>query len=319
MPEAADALSYVTLFAKNHTFSKRACPVCCKRMRLAYSGGGTSELDTCDRCKLAWFDNGEYALGARRSRFGSAPPPKPSEPATVIRHSRGVTAAAEAPLLDVVDTDLDQLINIMTGLPREENGPEVRARLLTLPLLFMLCIGLSIGGERAANALGFIAHDPWRHWGATWISALFVHDGLGHLLSNLYFLWLYGDNVEDVLGPVPFLELFFFGGVAGHAASHLLGHPGSVYVGASGSIMALAIFYTLTFPRVRFAYFYPAAWKLSFRLTVPVYVVTAFYLALDYLGIANQARGGASVGHLSHLGGAVAGTLFWLMSERNNH
>jgi membrane associated rhomboid family serine protease/Zn-finger nucleic acid-binding protein len=315
LPAANAVMSHVKTLTKNVQFSKRPCPVCWKRLRLVYSGGGVTELDVCDRCRLVWFDREEFDTAGSGSFGTRLPEAAPSIP-NPRRSARLAQAEAQAPFLDAEPIQSENLFHALTSLPLEEADPPVASRLLALPLILSTCVALSLFVDKSVSNLGFRAWEPWRHFGLTWITATFVHAGLKHLLGNAYFIWLYGDNVEEVLGPAGLLELFFWGAIGGHAAALLFGAHHTTYVGASGAIMALAVFYTLSFPKVRFSYFVPLSPFHITRFRVPIGVVTLIYLGLDFWGAKQQMHGQGNVSHLSHLGGILMGTLYWLLMDR---
>jgi membrane associated rhomboid family serine protease len=142
----------------------------------------------------------------------------------------------------------------------------------------------------------------------TLISAMFMHGGWMHLGGNMLYLWIFGDNVEDRLGPVRFLLFYLVAGLAASFAQYAV-NPASAIpnVGASGAIAGVLGAYLLMFPKARVN-------VLLGRQVVamPAFVVLGFWIALQLVSgvgsIADTAQtetGG--VAYMAHVGGFVAG------------
>jgi membrane associated rhomboid family serine protease len=151
---------------------------------------------------------------------------------------------------------------------------------------------------------------------ATIFTSMFLHGGWAHLLGNMLYLWIFGDNVEDRLGHVGYLFFYLICGVAAGLA-HVLSNAGSPVptVGASGAIAGVLGAYLVLFPRARV-------------LTVlPIFPITTTYIpATFFLGIwfVLQVFSGAlqfgmaqtgGVAFLAHVGGFIAGAFFGLLAR----
>jgi membrane associated rhomboid family serine protease len=142
--------------------------------------------------------------------------------------------------------------------------------------------------------------------------SLFLHGGFMHLLGNMLFLWIYGDNVEHRLGRVPFLFWYLATGVAATLAFAMFAGDSMVpLVGASGAISGVLGFYFLWFPRntVRvFVFLFPFFMNV---INVPARIVLGIFLILDNLlpFLMSGGSGGGGVAYGAHLGGFVAGLL----------
>ncbi|HHO54076.1 MAG TPA: rhomboid family intramembrane serine protease [Deltaproteobacteria bacterium] len=141
------------------------------------------------------------------------------------------------------------------------------------------------------------------------LASMFLHAGLGHLGSNMWFLWIYGDNVEARLGSIPYLLLYLLFGVAATLAYGLVVPASPIpLVGASGAISGVLGAYLVWFPhnRVRLLV---ALWPLWVDVVlVPAWAVLGAYLTIDnllplFLGSASGVAYGA------HVGGFFAGIL----------
>lgn len=152
------------------------------------------------------------------------------------------------------------------------------------------------------------------------LRSLFLHGGLAHLLGNMLFLWIYGDNVEHRLGRWRFLLYYLLTGVAATLFYTLFALNSKLpLVGASGAISGVLGFYFLWFPRNKvrlFVFLFPFFVNV---VQIPARFVLGFYLLLDNLLpflLAKDAVGGG-VAHGAHIGGFIAGLgIAWFMNQR---
>ncbi len=148
------------------------------------------------------------------------------------------------------------------------------------------------------------------------LTAMFLHGGLLHLVGNMLFLWIYGDNVEHRLGRVGFLLAYLAAGLAGTLGDALL-RAGSAIpsVGASGAISGVLGFYFVWFPRNRvrvWIFLFPIFFDI---VELPARIVLGIYLVVDnllpaLLGAGSGVAGGA------HLGGFAAAAALALGFDR---
>lgn len=138
------------------------------------------------------------------------------------------------------------------------------------------------------------------HWFQPLTSA-FMHADLWHLLGNMLFLWVFGQNIEDRFGRWWYL-LFYLGGAFAAAGLHVA-FEYSPALGASGAVAALTGAYFVLFPRTQI--------RVLFMLGMAIYWVSAWWvigLAIMW-DIIGQAVGGDGIAHLAHLGGVMYGAL----------
>ena len=152
-------------------------------------------------------------------------------------------------------------------------------------------------------------------WEAVFTS-MFMHGGWGHLLGNMWFLWVFGNNIEDSMGHVRYLIFYLLCGVIASGA-HILSAPGSEIptVGASGAISGIMGAYLILYPRVRVQTLF------FFIFFVRVVGVPAWVWLLAWFGIQlllGIASGGAEggVAFWAHIGGFVAGLALVKLFER---
>ena len=146
----------------------------------------------------------------------------------------------------------------------------------------------------------------------TLISYMFLHGNWLHLIGNMLFLWVFGDNVEDALGHTRFLVFYLLCGVfAALAHSWLLPTSPLPLIGASGAIAGVVAAYLMLHPRVR-------VWVLVFfRIPVPINAgfVLGFWVLLQIFNAFTAA--GDNVAWWAHVGGLTAGAFLVLFMRRS--
>ncbi len=147
----------------------------------------------------------------------------------------------------------------------------------------------------------------------SFLTSLFLHGGWFHLISNVLFLWIFGDNVEAALGKVIFPIFYIVGGIVA-SLSHVLVSPESTLpsVGASGAIGAILGAYIVMFPRsqvrVLLLYgFFMVIRRITAVLFLGFWFVMQFFSGVASLGAQTAQTGGIAV--WAHVGGFVFGLL----------
>lgn len=137
-----------------------------------------------------------------------------------------------------------------------------------------------------------------RFW-PTAVTSMFLHGGWLHIIGNMWYLWIFGDNVEDRFGTIRFLIFYFLGGFAA-TTLHLLADPFSPVpaVGASGAIAAVLGAYLVLFPTARVLTVVPLFF-LPWLIEVPALVWLGFWFLQQWLN-------GLAALHFDLLGGGVA-------------
>ena len=157
---------------------------------------------------------------------------------------------------------------------------------------------------------------------ATIFTSMFLHGGFWHLAGNMWFLWIFGNNIEDAMGHVRFIVFYVLCGVAAVFAQ-VLPNPGSIVpmVGASGAISGVLGAYILLYPRVRVLLGLPVGFLIVTLGRYPaVWVLAAWFLM--QLGMAVASSGDVAVqseGRIAfgaHIGGFVAGLLLVTLFKR---
>jgi membrane associated rhomboid family serine protease len=151
----------------------------------------------------------------------------------------------------------------------------------------------------------------------TIFTSMFMHAGWMHLLGNMLFLWIFGDNVEDYLGRAKFLIFYLVCGIAATLAQVAVSAESSIpNLGASGAISGVLAGYLVFFPKGRV--------KVLMRgrvVVLPALVVIGLWIVLQLIsGIASftQSAQTGGIAYMAHIGGFVAGlALAFLLSGRS--
>lgn len=141
----------------------------------------------------------------------------------------------------------------------------------------------------------------------TIFTSMFLHGGFDHLFGNMWYLWVFGDNVEDKFGKVGFIILYFASGIAA-SITHFITNVGSIVpaIGASGAISGILGSYLALFPK--------AGVNVSMGYTItqmPAFVVIGGWFALQLIfGTVSLVGGtGSGIAFFAHIGGFVFGYL----------
>lgn len=143
----------------------------------------------------------------------------------------------------------------------------------------------------------------------TLLTSMFMHGGWAHLLGNMLYLWIFGDNIEDKLGHFRYLAFYLVCGFAADMAHVLLNASSYIpSLGASGAISGVLGGYILLFPRRKVN-----AIVLRMMTTIPAWAAIGIWFAFQLvngLGLLGQgSREGGGVAYAAHVGGFVAGLL----------
>jgi rhomboid family protein len=140
-------------------------------------------------------------------------------------------------------------------------------------------------------------------------TSMFLHAGWLHLIFNMWFLWIFGRNVEDALGHFPYLIFYLLCGVVA-AFAQVLSNPSSTIptVGASGAIAGVMGGYFVLYPRARVLMLVP--FFFIFFLWLPAWAVLGYWFVLQFLSGVGSSLVGADAGGVAfwaHVGGFLAG------------
>jgi membrane associated rhomboid family serine protease len=152
----------------------------------------------------------------------------------------------------------------------------------------------------------------------TTVTSMFMHGGWMHLIGNMWFLWIFGDNVEDSMGTPRFLAFYLLCGLAA-AALQVISNPDSIVpmVGASGAIGGVMGAYIVLYPRVHVHMLFFFGLFVT-TLAVPAIFMLGYWLILQLLsGVLAIGGQGGGVAFWAHIGGFIAGmVLIFLFRNR---
>jgi len=142
------------------------------------------------------------------------------------------------------------------------------------------------------------------------LSSMFMHGSWMHIIGNMWFLWVFGDNIEDSMGPVRFAIFYILSGLLA-ATAQVVSQPDSIIpmVGASGAIGGVMGAYIMLFPRVK-------VHMLVFIMIikVPAVAMLGYWIAVQVMGgISSMSSSGGGVAFWAHVGGFVGGALLALV------
>ena len=150
---------------------------------------------------------------------------------------------------------------------------------------------------------------PDRNLGSFLIAVVvstFLHAGFLHIAGNMLFLWVFGNNVEDFLGPVKYLLFYLLGGMAASFA-HIVVNLGDIIpsVGASGAVAAVMGAYLVLFPHARVRVLVPSF--IFFMTQMSAWAVLGLWFVYQFIIGAQSASQATSVAWMAHVGGFVFG------------
>jgi membrane associated rhomboid family serine protease len=297
------------------------CPACSAPMAQVFRGAGSNPLSFqfCLLCEVAWLGPMERA---------ALPPPSPAqdpndlsklppEAAKIIAITEVQRMAEEARKQDQGLEELApwQKALMFIGLPMtsDDHEPWLRfpwATVGTVFFTFMVSLYFFSRIDETALRWGFIPAQWSRDICLTSLTSFFLHGNWVHLLSNMYFLLLFGFGVEKKVGPFHFLAILFLSTVVGDALTYAWdptdSRPG---IGASGGIAGIMVFFALAYPRSNL-YFYSiyGQGSISAFWFMFIWVISeAIYGTIQVKGWEDE------IGHFAHLGGALFGFVYWLL------
>ncbi|PIQ40388.1 MULTISPECIES: rhomboid family intramembrane serine protease [unclassified Thalassolituus] len=248
------------------------------------------EVDICHKCDGTWIDHDELEE---------------------VKHS---------PRLRDVLNNINQktswktwLFQFLSQMPVEYNVKPHRTPVVTWALIIINCLiyfTYATSDEMTNQVFELFASTPsdFAHGEHLWtpLTATFLHGSLMHLLGNMYFLWLTGDNLEDALGRWRFLGLYLICGLGASAFSIGMNWNSTIpSVGASGAIAGLFGMYMIWFRHA----------SLTFMIVVWQKKLSAAWYFLIWLGINlfGMAVGGGGIDYWAHIGGFIIGVVIALL------
>lgn len=151
------------------------------------------------------------------------------------------------------------------------------------------------------------------YWIVPLFSSMFFHGGLLHILGNMLYLWVFGDNVEDKLGHGKYLIFYLAVGLLANIA-HIMTNPLSTVptIGASGAVAGVLGAYFLAFPKAKVVALIPIIFFFTVA-TVPAVVFLFLWFGFQLLSGLTSFGAGQMVAWWAHIGGFVAGAILWML------
>lgn len=154
----------------------------------------------------------------------------------------------------------------------------------------------------------------------TIVTSMFLHGGLLHLAGNMLYLWIFGDNIEDICGHFKFLLFYLICGFAAFLAHYFTSPLSEIpMVGASGAISGILGAYLLKFPKARVHVLIPLfiwIWRI-FR--IPAIIVLGFWFLIQLWNGFMIIGSGGGVAWFAHIGGFIAGLLLINVFEKKSY
>ena len=146
------------------------------------------------------------------------------------------------------------------------------------------------------------------------LSSTFLHGGFIHLIGNMWFLWIFGDNIEDKLGHVKYLCFYILCGTTASSAHVFFNSQSELpCIGASGAIAAVLGAYMVTFPRAKVTTIVPIFFFIQI-IELPAVVVIGFWILIQFFSGAvslTASTSGGGIAWWAHVGGFVSGIILF--------
>ena len=200
-------------------------------------------------------------------------------------------------------------------LPVQEGNPPKKFPLVNVLLIFVniyvfFKTAASPNYEKLVWLYGFTPSHAF-HWQNV-VTSMFMHGGLGHLVGNMYFLYVFGDNVEDRLGKARYLLAYFLAGFGAVFLQYAMApHSNVPMIGASGAISGICALYMVMFPwqKMRLQFFF-LIFPIFHIVTWAFFVVGFWFLEQWFMAtLAPAAAGG--VAFWAHVGGFLTGIVLF--------
>jgi len=285
--------------------STRSCPRCNVTMKqFNYAYDSNIFLDRCQQCGGVWTDAGEIQRVASH-----------------LKKDPRVQAIGESLVKSRQFQDIDGLSEALNSpmpyfflapriiLPLYDDTPRQRIPFVTLGLIVLCTVFFSLmvfevcSSQACLEKFAFVTLDLFS---IGLVTSLFLHGGWLHLIGNMFFMWLFADNIEDRLGWFKFIFFYLAAGICAnlfYAVFNL--HSSIPLVGASGAIAGVMGAYLVYFPAARIKTL------MFFRIfDIPAWFYLGFWMVLQCInGVLDAAGGTSGVAWLAHIGGFLFGLL----------
>ncbi|SMF00713.1 rhomboid family intramembrane serine protease [Pseudobacteriovorax antillogorgiicola] len=263
------------MFRKRSVEQQKTCPHCQSKMLEIEHQSDELHLDICLSCQGIWFDYGEIPHLERYIKQRLKRPQRYLDVKKRLQESAVQTLYKRylnTPGDRSDPSKLEILFQILSSLPLERNLRPIKTPVTVFALIainiMIFALSYNTGLGEVFQSWAFIPGQSPAF--PNILYSMFLHGGFLHLLGNMYFLWIMGDNVEDLMGPANFLLIYFLAGFLGFVASEISGPAGVPHVGASGAVAGIMAAYLLLFPKAKFL--------LRFFLVIVIPISSLFYI-----------------------------------------
>jgi len=199
----------------------------------------------------------------------------------------------------------------------------------TYPLAESICnrglvaaelLGTLPAGSSFEMGNGLVCFTDAGHHPLNILTSMFLHGSWMHLIGNMWFFWLFGNNIEDSMGHLRFAAFYLVSGLIAALCQVLL-NPASVIpmVGASGAISGIMGAYLILYPRVRIYTLLPLLFFFT-TIALPAWVMLGYWMLLQFLGgLQSMNSNGGGVAFGAHVGGFVAGAVLIKLFVRRDY
>lgn len=160
--------------------------------------------------------------------------------------------------------------------------------------------------------------DPGRQYSHL-VTSMFLHGGWMHLIGNMWFLWIFGNNVEDSMGRLRFMAFYLLTGLAA-AMGQVIANPDSIIpmVGASGAISGVMGAYLVLYPRVK-VYTLVPIFIFFTSIALPAWAMLGYWFVIQLVSGLYSASETGGVAFWAHIGGFVAGVVLIKLFTRDEY
>jgi len=218
-------------------------------------------------------------------------------------------------------------------IPLKDSNPTERFPIITVVFIIINILVFfyqaSLGDDAVETFVGAYSLVPARLFHAATVlpgpvpvgiaifTSQFLHGGLLHLIGNMLYLWIFGNNVEDAMGRSRFIVFYLLCGAMASMAHALMNARSNIpMIGASGAISGILGAYVLLYPKARVLTLFTLGFFVR-MIEVPAIMVLGFWFVFQFLN-ALVAQGAGGVAWYAHIGGFLAGSALILLFKRSD-
>jgi membrane associated rhomboid family serine protease/Zn-finger nucleic acid-binding protein len=299
--------------------SEIKCPQCNLEMKevTKYNGDSYVKTNICKKCHIIWFTQGNLEKASEVFPVQQKKDDHlPEEKRKMLAIEQVKKESVKYSLECQDDFDPRALVAVFGCVfevedenenTSQEKRPYVTWSIIAFTSIISLFVLYSGRAEEIFVQFGYRPSEGLRYGGITMITSFFLYENISHLISNMYFLWVFGDNVENRLDWLLYLVLLFSAVIFGNLMLSFFASDMYVAcIGSSGGISGVLIFYCLAFPKK------PLLIKIgrsNHYFTSSTF--GALWLVIQIFGTFDQNAGEKIVLYSAQIGGAIIGICMW--------